>query len=556
MKSTRLQNGQNDALPPSSAFSKSSFETESRVEDKTILKQPSKISAIVVGAGIGGLAVAALLAKQSFKVTVIEKSSSVLGGRASTRKIKGYTLESGIHALRKAESGPAAQVMNIIGKPIKFAVKNSDGILPAVYHEGRRVTAPYSSINLLKYPLLSLTQKVKLIRMLQRAAKLDAKQFDNMTAWDWLSSMKVTEDERLLSHIRMFTSIAFYCEPDLDTISAGEMIRFFQSYPYDAGYPKGGWGQIVDSLKVCIEENGGQIITGKSVEKVVMVAGLSQDDGYSKADHQIGKYNIDNSGDINSIAASGRPVAYGVILANNDKVYKAYHIIMNVPVKALHSILSKSFGPLSHSPSSTGTTLSVNANEQIEKKKFETTAGIVIDIVGIPEKNIIQFLPGKADILLNLDPCIIFRVPTRYDSTLAPPGMHILTAWMPIRSSTAQDKKLLQESLERLTQKIEEVFPGAQSKADFHRRMAFDTVIGWYPGISSSYASRIPIKFANVDNLYFVGDAADSPGIGGSSDAAFTSAMRCAQQIMAQTSQQQERLSNQDRRGVAKTPTS
>jgi nitronate monooxygenase len=38
-------------------------------------------------------------------------------------------------------------------------------------------------------------------------------------------------------------SIVLYCEADFNQMSAGIFIRFFQKYPYDVGYPRGGWSQ-------------------------------------------------------------------------------------------------------------------------------------------------------------------------------------------------------------------------------------------------------------------------------------------------------------------------
>ncbi len=49
---------------------------------------------VVIGAGVGGLATAALLAKQGARVLVFEKNSS-LGGRVSVTKSQGFTFEMG-----------------------------------------------------------------------------------------------------------------------------------------------------------------------------------------------------------------------------------------------------------------------------------------------------------------------------------------------------------------------------------------------------------------------------------------------------------------------------
>jgi phytoene desaturase len=49
---------------------------------------------VIVGAGFGGLSVAALLAKNGFNVTVLEKNEQI-GGRASIHKDKGFTFDMG-----------------------------------------------------------------------------------------------------------------------------------------------------------------------------------------------------------------------------------------------------------------------------------------------------------------------------------------------------------------------------------------------------------------------------------------------------------------------------
>lgn len=51
-------------------------------------------SAIIIGSGYGGLALANLLAKKGYRVTVLEKNSS-LGGRIATYRTKGYTFDLG-----------------------------------------------------------------------------------------------------------------------------------------------------------------------------------------------------------------------------------------------------------------------------------------------------------------------------------------------------------------------------------------------------------------------------------------------------------------------------
>lgn len=51
-------------------------------------------SAVIIGAGIGGLATAGLLARQGVQVTVIEKNDEV-GGRAGSLALGGFRWDVG-----------------------------------------------------------------------------------------------------------------------------------------------------------------------------------------------------------------------------------------------------------------------------------------------------------------------------------------------------------------------------------------------------------------------------------------------------------------------------
>ena len=56
-----------------------------------------KFDVVVIGSGVGGSGVGALLAKAGKRVAVLEKRGQV-GGRATSFKWKGYTLNVGPHA--------------------------------------------------------------------------------------------------------------------------------------------------------------------------------------------------------------------------------------------------------------------------------------------------------------------------------------------------------------------------------------------------------------------------------------------------------------------------
>ncbi|MFH1538991.1 MAG: FAD-dependent oxidoreductase, partial [bacterium] len=71
-------------------------------------------NAIVVGAGVGGLACAALLAHGGYKVTVFEKNLFI-GGACSSYQKKGYTFDRGVHMFTSGLNGPFGVVLKRLG---------------------------------------------------------------------------------------------------------------------------------------------------------------------------------------------------------------------------------------------------------------------------------------------------------------------------------------------------------------------------------------------------------------------------------------------------------
>ena len=70
---------------------------------------------IIVGAGICGLSLGALLANDGYKVLILEKTNSI-GGRAKVIEKEGFTLDYGIHTVRfgkrSALAGTLSEISN------------------------------------------------------------------------------------------------------------------------------------------------------------------------------------------------------------------------------------------------------------------------------------------------------------------------------------------------------------------------------------------------------------------------------------------------------------
>src|SRR5208337_4695403 len=87
------------------------------------------LDAIIIGAGYGGMGVAALLARSGLKIIVIEQSA-LIGGRASYFTDEdGYRWEYGAHSHRLAEKGIANQLFLRLGDEITFIPRADDSKL-------------------------------------------------------------------------------------------------------------------------------------------------------------------------------------------------------------------------------------------------------------------------------------------------------------------------------------------------------------------------------------------------------------------------------------------
>ncbi len=79
---------------------------------------------VVVGTGMGGSSVSALLAKEGAEVTVLERNSYP-GGKAASFEREGFIYDTGVHWLARGNKGPMGEVASIVGTEIEFVTLNT-----------------------------------------------------------------------------------------------------------------------------------------------------------------------------------------------------------------------------------------------------------------------------------------------------------------------------------------------------------------------------------------------------------------------------------------------
>jgi phytoene dehydrogenase-like protein len=261
---------------------------------------------VVIGSGIGGSGVAALLQSRGHDVVLLERNPFP-GGKCWGFEKDGYLVDSGVHMFSMGPLGPHGEIDRLVGGDLAwlrrnpgstfhlrdsfdiqyYQSQNSPGAWlqfpKAAVHEHmyRHRTAPVSS---------SETRLKKATRELHKASGRAgfaeiARTFtgllkrkdvfigdlDEMTTFEFLS--RFTDNEMLHQNFAACSMILLVVPYDVS--SAGELM-WCVSNMFEKAYlsvPRGGSREIPGSWLRSFERNGGELILGAEVERIVVEDG-------------------------------------------------------------------------------------------------------------------------------------------------------------------------------------------------------------------------------------------------------------------------------------------
>ena len=203
------------------------------------------MSAIVIGAGLAGLAVAAGLAQAGQDVTVLERRQNA-GGRGETLDVAGARLNLGPHALYPH----AAEVLRGLGVAVDGA-RPPSGVYALA--DGAVQRLPDGLWSALTTPMLSLGQAAELIALLRRPPAPGASVEQHLQGL----SPHAADMMRMLIRLSTYTHATDLQRAD----------RAFTQLKLGARviYPHGGWGALVEGLVGRARAAGAQIRLGTDV---------------------------------------------------------------------------------------------------------------------------------------------------------------------------------------------------------------------------------------------------------------------------------------------------
>jgi len=222
---------------------------------------------IVIGGGIGGASLGAILAAEGKKVLVLEREK-MLAGRMTDISFKGHTINAGGHFLGEPD--------DIIGKiyehvGIKLEYTSEIGESP-IYRDGKWSLAR-------EFFNMDKEEYKKVIQAISQTSFEELAAYDDVPLRTWLQ--KHTMDP---GTIAMFENICRgeFLMDDWYNFSAGETLiirkMYFQRWrrPVTALWPKCGLKGTVENLMNVVNTTGGDVITDARVVDLIVENGIAK----------------------------------------------------------------------------------------------------------------------------------------------------------------------------------------------------------------------------------------------------------------------------------------
>ena len=456
-------------------------------------EEPAEVyDAIVVGAGIAGLGVAAKLQRAGMNTLCLDKNDQAGGRMQSFDLVGGWQLDIGLHMVELGDESSSAALVRAVGKEVKWAGFSQS---LEIYQYGC-----WHSLQ----DLIAASSK-DIEQALMRIAAMDDQDIeamDLMSWWDWLQENTTTEQAReLLSIIGVImTTIS-----DPKKMSASEILYIARNNLYKkwnfltAAYPVGGMRGIIKPLQEAFEEAGGTLILNTCVGSVII------QDGVVKGV---------------SIQKKRRSPYRGLNRISDHCVVAAPVVVCAVPLWCIDKILCLKLKT---------TALPEWWISRFEDFKLETT-GLIGYSIALSEE-----VYDKPNFLCSPKlgnsglPFQAF-VPSAFDPGVAPRGKSLLQTGCVVEIAQIKDELEANRLLEAMWQDLQEMFPDIDGKVEwkFAYKSAACDGLARKPGQVGAY--KPDILAPGIEGLYFAGDSYRGRGL--ALNSAALSASICANKIL------------------------
>jgi prolycopene isomerase len=245
------------------------------------MSSSSQYDAIIVGAGPGGSAIAALLAKAGLRVLLVDKNSTA-GGKMLTIQRDGFTYEMfPINAVPSRSSLFEKLVRDFeLGNEVKVIYPDLVGRFYFELPSGEIRTMELASKN--PSPLgfrrllgLSWVGLYRFIRIFAEMVSMKPEQIEKLAGTSALEYINRHNPPQSLKSYLLSVYCEGYFEATPDRVSAAAMICAVQQTANFGGgrYYQGGVGSVFEAFTHVVERHAGRVLFGTRVEQILVEQG-------------------------------------------------------------------------------------------------------------------------------------------------------------------------------------------------------------------------------------------------------------------------------------------
>ena len=432
----------------------------------------------IIGAGVGGLSLAALLTNAGHPVEMYEKSNKT-GGRTASMTFRQHILDNGFHIMPFYKKSSIYEVLQKVGITSRLKLAKVDDIS---FHSNTGFHKyPKGMLDLLQLSLIPFKSRLNLLKVLLPMAFASIQKTEE---WDDQSLTEITKklDNETGAFFEAICMLAF--ADTVDHISLGEFARtIIRANPFKGGtsefaYPdNGGYDSITKVLAQYVTENQGTIETNHSIKKIIIenskvVGIITKDDNFIKTKCVVVSFPAYDA--INQLFDDG--------VIKKDFIQKINRLDKKTSVVEVHFALKK----------------------KIDNKQ------VVFPVGG-------SFVTKGIFFISNITPSV------------SPPGEHLIIAGTPADSSIVGDSKKINEIVQNMKTEISSIYPEFKSSLIWEKAMAWKLVESVVKEPGMVWKSKMPHQIPGIDGLFFVGDSTVSYGIG--TDSAAHSSLLCYHKI-------------------------